>query len=82
MVPISTINNNKLASLTLFSTITPAAISSASGMVNINPALTIPVAATGQDLNFATSLDNCVCLKRKARRNCLSSSSFLHPFPE
>ena len=52
--PIITINNN---TLTFFSTITTTAISSASDIVNINPALAISVAATEQDLNFETRLN-------------------------
>ena len=51
---IITINNN---TLTFSSTITTTVISSVSGMVNINPALAISVAATEQDFNFETRLN-------------------------
>ena len=51
-VPITAINSNTLGILTSSSAITTAAISSALGMVSINPALAVSAAATGQDLNF------------------------------
>ena len=53
----TTANNNILVTLTSLSIITMAAISSASGMVNINPAPAISVAATVQDTNFETRLN-------------------------
>ena len=56
-VPVTTANNNTLVTLTSPSTITTTAISSASGMVSINPAPAISVAATGQDANFETRLN-------------------------
>ena len=51
-IPITIVNSNTLGILTSSSAITKAAISSALGMVSINPALAVSAAATGQDLNF------------------------------
>ena len=56
-IPTTTANNNVLVTLTSPSTITATAIASASGMVSINPAPTISVAAKGQDANFETTLN-------------------------
>ena len=56
-IPTTTANSNILVTLTSPSTITTTAISSASGMVSINPAPAISVAATGQDANFETRLN-------------------------
>ena len=56
-IPITTPNSNSLVTLTSPSTITTTAISSASGMVSINPASAISVAGTGQDANFETRLN-------------------------
>ena len=56
-ISITTGNNNILVTLTSPSTITTTAISSASGMVTINPAPAISVAATGQDAHFGTRLN-------------------------
>ena len=53
--PITTANSNIL--VTLASPSTTTAISSASGMVSINPVPAISVAATGQDTNFETRLN-------------------------
>ena len=53
----TTANNNILVTFTSPSTITTTAIFSASGMVSINPAPSISVAATGQDANFETRLN-------------------------
>ena len=53
--PITTANSNIL--VTLASPSTTTAISSASGMVSINPVPAISVAATGQDANFETILN-------------------------
>ena len=55
-IPITTANSNILVTLTSPSTITMAAISSASGMVSINPAPAVSVVATGQDAYFETRL--------------------------
>ena len=55
-IPITTANSNILVTLTSPSTITMAAISSASGMVSINPGPATPVVATGQDAYFETRL--------------------------
>ena len=55
-IPTTTANSNILVTLTSPSTITTAAIASASNMVSINPAPAISVAATGQDANFETRL--------------------------
>ena len=57
VVPITTANSITLVTLISPSTITTATISSASGMVNINPAPAISVATTGQDANFETRLN-------------------------
>ena len=57
MIPITTANSNVLVTLTSPLTITMAAIASASGMVSINLAPTISVAAKGQDANFETRLN-------------------------
>ena len=54
-IPTTTANSNVLVTLT--STITTTAIASALGMVSINPAPTISVAAKGQDANFETRLN-------------------------
>ena len=56
-IPTTTANSNILVTLTSPSTIATTAISSASGMVSINPAPAISVAATGQDANFETRLN-------------------------
>ena len=56
-IPITTANSNILVTLTSPSTITATAISSASGMVSINPAPAISVAGTEQDPNFQTRLN-------------------------
>ena len=56
-IPTTTANSNILVTLTSPSTITTTAISSASGMVSINPAPAISVTATGQDVNFETRLN-------------------------
>ena len=53
--PITTANSNIL--VTLASPSATTAISSASGMVSINPVPAISVAATGQDTNFETRLN-------------------------
>ena len=53
----TTANSNILVTLTSPSTITTTAIASASGMVSINPAPTISVAAKGQDANFEARLN-------------------------
>ena len=55
-IPITTANSNILVTLTSPSTITMAAISSALGMVSINPGPATPVVATGQDAYFETRL--------------------------
>ena len=55
--PTTMTNSNILVTLTSPSTITTTAISSASGMVNRNPAPAISVAATVQDANFQTRLN-------------------------
>ena len=54
---ITTGNSNTLVTLTFSSTITTTTISSASGMLSINSAPTITVAATRQDANFETRLN-------------------------
>ena len=54
-IPTTTANSYILVTLTSPSTITTTAIASASGMVSINPAPTVSVAATGQD--FETRLN-------------------------
>ena len=54
-IPTTTTNSNILVTLTSPSTITTTAI--ASGMVSINPAPAISVAATGQDAHFETTLN-------------------------
>ena len=56
-ISLTTANSNILVPLTSPSTITAAAISSASGVVSINPAPTISVAGTRQDANFETELN-------------------------
>ena len=56
-IPITTDNSNMLVTRTSSSTITTMVISSASGMVSIDPAPTISVAATGKDANFETRLN-------------------------
>ena len=56
-IPVTTGNSNMLVTLTSPSTITTRAISSASGMVSLNPAPAISVIATGQDANFETRLN-------------------------
>ena len=56
-LPITTANSNTLVTLTSSSTITTTTISSVSGMLNINSAPTITVAATRQDANFETRLN-------------------------
>ena len=56
-IPITTANSNFIVTLTSPSTITTTAISSASGMVSINPAPALSVAATGQDENFEIRLN-------------------------
>ena len=56
-IPTTTANSKILVTLTSPSTITTTAISSASGMVSINPAPAISVAATGQDANFEVRLN-------------------------
>ena len=56
-IPITTANSNILVTLTSASTITMTVISSASGMVSINPAPVISVTETGQDANFETRLN-------------------------
>ena len=53
----TTPNNNILVTLISLSTITTIVISSASGMVSINSAPAICVAATGEDANFETRLN-------------------------
>ena len=55
--PTTMTNSNILVTPTSRSTITTTAISSASGMVNRNPAPAISVAATVQDANFQTRLN-------------------------
>ena len=57
MVPVTPANSNILVTLTSHSTVTTTANSSASGMVSMNPAPAISVAATGQDANFETRLN-------------------------
>ena len=52
----TTANGNVFVTLTSPTTITTTAIASASGMVNINLAPTISVAAKGQEANFETRL--------------------------
>ena len=54
-IPITTANSSILVTLTSPLTITTTAVSSASGMVSINPAPAISVAATWQDANFENS---------------------------
>ena len=56
-IPITTDNSNILATFTSLWTITTTAISSASGMVSVNPAPAISAAVTGQDANFETRLN-------------------------
>ena len=56
-IPITTDNSNIFVTFTSPSTITTTAISSASGIVSINPAPAISVAATGQNANFETRLN-------------------------
>ena len=56
-IPTTTANSNILVTLTSPSTITATAISSASGMVSINPAPAISAAVTGQDANFEARLN-------------------------
>ena len=56
-IPITKFNSKILVTLASPSTNTTTAISSASGMVSINPAPAISVAATGQDANFETRLN-------------------------
>ena len=56
-IPRTTANSNVLVTLTSPSPITTTAIVSSSGMVSINPAPAIFVAATGQDANFETRLN-------------------------
>ena len=56
-IPTTTANSNILVTLTSSSNITTTAIASVSGMVSINPAPAISIAATGQDANFETRLN-------------------------
>ena len=57
-IPITTANSNILVILTSPSTITTTAISSASGMVSINPVPAISVAVTGQDETRLNAMEN------------------------
>ena len=78
-IPITTANNsNILVTLTSPSTITTTAISSASGMVSINPALAISGAGTGQDANFETRLnvmENAIFKLGSALENFISTNN-------
>ena len=56
-IPTTTANSNIPVTLTSPSTIITTAIASASGIVSINPAPTISVAAKEQDANFETRLN-------------------------
>ena len=56
-IPITTANGNIIVILTSHSTNTTTAISSASGMVSMNPAPAISAAAKGQDANSETRLN-------------------------
>ena len=55
-IPTTTANSNVLVTLTSPSTISTAAIASASGMVSIYPGPTISVATKGQDASIETRL--------------------------
>ena len=56
-LPMITANSDTLVTITSSSTITTTAISSALGIVNINPTGTISAAATRQDAYFETRLN-------------------------
>ena len=56
-IHITAVNSNILVTLTSPLTIITTAISSASGMVGINPAQAVSVAGTGQDANLETRLN-------------------------
>ena len=76
--PITTANSNILVTLTSPSTITTTAISSASGMVSLNPAPVISVAGTGQDGNFKTRLnamENSIFKLESRLENFISKSN-------
>ena len=78
MIPIATAISNILVTLTSHSTITTTAISSASGMVSINPAAATSVAATGQDANFETRLNamkNAICKLESTLEKFVSTNS-------
>ena len=77
-IPITTANSNILVTLTSPSTITTTAISSASGMVSINPAPAISVADTGQDVDFKTRLnamENAIFKLRSTLENFISTNN-------
>lgn len=56
-VPITTVKSNILFTVTSSITITTTAITSMSGMLSINSAPAMSVAATEQDLNFEATLN-------------------------
>ena len=77
-ISITTANSNILVTLTSPSTITGTAVSSASGMVSINPAPVISVAGTGQDENFETRLnamENAIFKLESTLENFISTNN-------